>query len=41
MMMPLRLALTGRTDGPALSDILELLGREQVAARLAHVAKEL
>ena len=39
MMMPLRLALTGRTDGPALSDILQLLGREQVAARLAHVAK--
>ncbi len=32
--MPLRLALTGRTDGPELKALLPLLGRERVLARL-------
>ncbi len=31
---PLRLALTGVTDGPALADLLPLLGRERVCRRL-------
>jgi glutamyl-tRNA synthetase len=31
---PLRLALTGRTDGPKLADLLPLLGRERVLRRL-------
>lgn len=32
---PLRLALTGRGDGPELKDLLPLIGRERAAARLA------
>lgn len=32
---PLRLALTGRDDGPKLADLLPLLGRERIARRLA------
>jgi glutamyl-tRNA synthetase len=31
---PLRLALTGRADGPKLADLLPLLGRERVLCRL-------
>lgn len=31
---PLRLALTGRTDGPRLGDLLPLLGRDRVLCRL-------
>ncbi len=32
---PLRLALTGRGDGPAMADLLPLIGRERALARLA------
>ncbi len=36
---PLRLALTGRDDGPAMADLLPLIGRERALARLAgHTA---
>jgi glutamyl-tRNA synthetase len=36
---PLRLALTGRGDGPAMHDLLPLIGRERALARLAgHTA---
>jgi glutamyl-tRNA synthetase len=31
---PLRLALTGRDDGPKLTDLLPLLGRERTRRRL-------
>ena len=34
LFMPLRLALTGRTDGPELPKIFALLGREKVQKRL-------
>ncbi len=33
LFMPLRIALTGRTSGPELSDLLPLLGREETLAR--------
>jgi len=33
---PIRLAITGKTMGPALFDIVEALGRERVAARLSR-----
>ncbi|MGH8721837.1 MAG: glutamate--tRNA ligase, partial [Burkholderiales bacterium] len=32
---PLRLALTGRSDGPAMRHLLPLIGRQRTAARLA------
>jgi glutamyl-tRNA synthetase len=32
---PLRLALTGRGDGPAMHDLLPLIGRERALRRLA------
>ncbi|MSO74567.1 MAG: glutamate--tRNA ligase [Alphaproteobacteria bacterium] len=36
---PLRLALTGRGDGPGMADLLPLIGRERALARLAgHTA---
>lgn len=34
LFMPLRLALTGRTDGPELPKVFALLGREKASARL-------
>jgi len=34
LFMPLRLALTGRTDGPELPRLFALLGREKARARL-------
>jgi glutamyl-tRNA synthetase len=34
--MPLRLAVTGRTQTPSIDAVLELLGREKVLARLAR-----
>ncbi|WP_242868781.1 glutamate--tRNA ligase [Desulfotomaculum copahuensis] len=36
--MPLRVALTGRTHGPELYQVLPLLGPEKVAGRLARAA---
>jgi glutamyl-tRNA synthetase len=35
---PLRLALTGETEGPDMAALLPLIGREQAAARLARAA---
>jgi len=35
---PLRLALTGEEDGPALAHLLPLIGRSRAASRLAHAA---
>ncbi|MCI0406294.1 MAG: glutamate--tRNA ligase family protein, partial [candidate division Zixibacteria bacterium] len=35
---PIRLALTGKTMGPALFDIVETLGKERVLARLSRAA---
>ena len=34
LFMPLRMALTGRQHGPELANLLPLIGRERVAARL-------
>ncbi|WP_066640550.1 glutamate--tRNA ligase [Desulfolucanica intricata] len=34
--MPLRVALTGRTHGPELYQVIPILGKELTAARLAH-----
>lgn len=34
LFMPLRLALTGRTDGPELPKVFAMLGREKASARL-------
>ena len=34
LFMPLRLALTGRSDGPELPTLFALLGRERAEARL-------
>ena len=36
---PLRLALTGRQDGPALDDLIKLLGKERVLQRLRDPSK--
>jgi glutamyl-tRNA synthetase len=33
LFMPLRLALTGRSSGPELADLLPLMGRERILAR--------
>ncbi|WP_292285790.1 hypothetical protein, partial [Mesorhizobium sp.] len=33
LFMPLRLALTGRSSGPELADLLPLMGREGTLAR--------
>ncbi len=35
---PIRLAITGKTMGPALFDIVETLGKERVTARLSRAA---
>ncbi len=40
LFMPLRIALTGRHDGPELALILSALSREQVERRLAQAAGE-
>ena len=37
---PLRLALTGRQDGPALDDLIKLLGKERVLQRLRDPSKD-
>lgn len=39
VMMPLRAALTGTTSSPSLFHAIEILGREDVMARLAFAAK--
>ena len=39
LFQPLRLALTGRTDGPELADMTRLLGRDEVERRLAQLGK--
>ncbi|MGH7078391.1 MAG: hypothetical protein ACREFU_09855, partial [Acetobacteraceae bacterium] len=36
---PLRLALTGEEDGPALARLLPLIGRARAAARLNEAAR--
>lgn len=36
LFMPLRIALTGRVDGPGLGDIMSILGIEKVKHRLSH-----
>ncbi|MBK1883381.1 glutamate--tRNA ligase [Luteolibacter pohnpeiensis] len=41
LMFPLRVALSGRGHGPDLGDILNLLGRERSAARVAAFAQSL
>jgi glutamyl-tRNA synthetase len=38
LLMPLRLALTGEDSGPALADLLPLIGRPRAASRLAIAA---
>ncbi|MEM9740603.1 MAG: glutamate--tRNA ligase [Pseudomonadota bacterium] len=37
LFMPLRLAITGRAFGPSMADLIVLIGREKVLARLAAV----
>ena len=39
--MPLRLALTGRKQGPAMKDLLRILGKEEVKQRLENALKVL
>jgi glutamyl/glutaminyl-tRNA synthetase len=39
LFMPVRAAVTGRTHGPALADVVDLLGRDVVMARLADAAE--
>jgi glutamyl-tRNA synthetase len=41
VLQPIRVAVTGRMVGPSLFDVLELLGRDAVLARLDRAAKEL
>ncbi len=41
IMMPLRLALVGELKGPDVPDIMELLGKEEVTARIAEAATKL
>ena len=36
---PLRLALTGRTVGPGLFELIEVLGKERVLTRLTGAAR--
>jgi hypothetical protein len=38
---PLRAAVSGRTEGPTLFLMLEIMGREQVGARLKAAAARL
>ena len=38
---PLRVSVSGRTTGPSLFEMLEVLGRDRVLARLGHAAKTL
>ena len=40
LFMPLRLALTGRVDGPELKTMLPLLGREKIVHRLRRALKK-
>ncbi len=40
-MFPLRVALSGRSAGPALDDMLAILGREESIRRIEHAAREL
>lgn len=40
LMMPLRVLLTGQTQTPAIDAIMEVLGREEVLARLARMWPE-
>jgi glutamyl-tRNA synthetase len=40
LFMPVRLAVTGREEGPALADALELLGRDETVRRLHAVLGE-
>ncbi len=39
LFMPVRAAVTGRTHGPALADVADLLGRDTVMARLANALR--
>ena len=39
LFMPLRLALTGRDNGPALDEVYHLLGKEETCRRLDEAAK--
>ena len=39
LFMPVRLALTGETDGPELIHIANLLGQEKILERLSHIIK--
>jgi glutamyl-tRNA synthetase len=41
MVHPVRVAVSGLSDGPGLFELLVLLGRERVAARLQRVAARL
>ena len=40
LFLPLRAALTGRTDGPEMSEIFKLIGKTRAQARLQESAKE-
>jgi glutamyl-tRNA synthetase len=40
VMQPIRVALTGKTVGPGLFDVIELLGKEKVLLRLERGAEE-
>ena len=39
LFMPLRIALTGRTDGPELASIAEILGQKKMQHRLSQAFK--
>jgi len=41
MVHPVRVAVSGLTEGPGLFEMLALLGRERVCARLREVALKL
>lgn len=41
LFLPLRRALTGRDDGPAMADLLPLIGRSAATGRLKGAAKEI
>ena len=38
MLQPVRVAVTGKMVGPSLFDVLEILGRDAVLARLDRAA---
>ncbi|MBI3599869.1 MAG: glutamate--tRNA ligase [Nitrospinae bacterium] len=41
LMMPIRIALTGRTDGPELKKIIDVLGKERIIKRIESAQKSI